>query len=98
MATANICMQLPSMVRVPSSVTKIMKCDDGSRHGLCTMSEVLVSKLTSADATPWDMLHPFQACSADTHVFVVIVELSMDVKFQLMPFPMAEVWAEKCLY
>lgn len=23
--------------------------------------------------------------------------LSMDVKFQLMPFPMAVVWAEKCL-
>lgn len=22
----------------------------------------------------------------------------MDVKFQLTPFPMAEVWAEKCLY
>lgn len=78
-----------------------MKCDDGSRHGLCAMSEVSCEQANKRRrAHLLDMLHPFlQACSADTHhVFVVIVELSMDVKFQLMPFPMAEVWAEKCLY
>lgn len=75
------------MVRVPSSVTKIMKCDDGSRHVLCHVS---VGELTRSEQrnTEWRSLR----------IAPAVGTFSMDVKFQLMPFTMAVVWAEKCLY